>query len=166
MPTVARPSLAVLVAALAVTLAPKALTTSYTAGDDFARLDQDIVRRLRAQGFAVTRRTEIDRPATFYGVRGSCRVMIRHATDPGSFDRKYRQNAKSIGPVQYRIGSDRFVEAPLLRLWVRDTIQLSKLRLGLAGPRPTAVAIATSKACPPGAVSTDDLMIHGKKPSR
>lgn len=162
MPTAGKASLVLLLTALAATLAPKALTTSYTAREDLARLDDDIVRRLQDRGFAVTRRTEIERPPTFYAARGRCRVMIRHATAPGSFDRKYRQNAQAIGPLHYRIGRKRFASAPLLRLWFADTMQTSKLRLGLATARPAALAIATSQACPPDAVPTDDLMTHGQ----
>lgn len=160
--SVASLSAAFLVTALAVTLAPKALITDYAAGEDFVRLDEDIVRHLEDQGFAVTRRPEIGRPPTFYAAHGTCRIMIRHATAPGTYDRKYRQNAEHIGTLHYRIGRDRFDAPPLLHLWIADTLQASKLRLGLAGPRPAAIAIAHGADCPADAMATDDLMVYGK----
>jgi hypothetical protein len=153
-------SAALLLATLVVTLAPKAMFVSYRQEEDFARLDRDIARRLAEQGFKVTRRSEISRPPTFYARRDSCRVMIRQATDPASFDRKYRHNAKSIGALVYRIGSSRYHTPPLLRLWIADKWHVARMRLGYGTPRSPALAVAMSAACPPDAVPTTDLRIH------
>jgi hypothetical protein len=160
MRTVGKPSAVLLVAALAVTLAPKAMLTTYGREDDTARLADDLGQLLVAQGFAVTRREEIGRPPTFYASRVGCNVMIRQATDPNGYDRKYRQNAKAIGPVHYRIGSERFDEPPMLRMWIGDILHEAGIRIGLSGARAPALAVALSAACPPDALPTGNLRIY------
>lgn len=160
MPTVARPSVLLLAAVLAVTLAPKAMITTYGREDDTARLADDLGALLVAQGFAVTRREEIGRPPTFYAARAGCQVMIRQATDPNGYDRKYRQNAKAIGPVHYRIGSERFDTPPMLRMWIDDILHEAGIRVGLAGARAPALAVALGGACPPDALPTGELRIY------
>lgn len=158
--TAARLSAVLLVAALTATMVPKALLTEFNATEDQARLERDIARRLEDRGFSVTRRAEISRPATFYAQRADCRVMIRHATDPAGFDRKYRQNARAIGMLRYRIGSKSYDAPPLLDLWVAEKLHQAKIRLGIGDARAAALAIAMNADCPPDALSTDDLLIH------
>lgn len=160
MRTVARPDALLLVAALAVTLAPKAMLTTYGREDNTAQLDDDIGQLLVAQGFAVTRREEIERPPTFYASRSGCKVMIRQATDPNGMDRKYRHNARAIGPLHYRIGSERFDGPPMLRMWIGDILYEAGIRIGWAGGRAPALAVALNAACPPDALPTGDLRVY------
>lgn len=158
--TAGRFSAILLVAALAVTIAPKAMLTRFHASEDFARLDRDLARRLVDRGFSVMRREEYARPPTFYARRPDCRLVIRHATEPAGMDRKYRQNARATGPMHYRIGAERFDAPPLLSLWIADKLHHARVRLGIGGPRAPALAVAMSADCPPDALPTDDLLIY------
>jgi hypothetical protein len=160
MRTIGKPSLVLLAAALAVTLAPKAMLTTYGRHDDTARLADDLGALLADEGFAVERREEIGRPPSFYASRAGCVVMIRHASTPNGFDRKYRQNAQGIGPVHYRIGSERFDAPPMLRMWIGDILHEAAIRIGWADARVPALAVAMSDACPPDALPTGDLRLY------
>lgn len=160
MPITARRSAALLAVSLAATLGTKALSTEFNAAEDYARLDRDISRRLEEKGFAYTERKEVARPPTFYASRGDCRLVVRQATEPAGFDRKYRQNAQGTGPMHYRIGHERFENPPLLRLWIGDKLQQARIRLGFAAPRAPALAVAMSSDCPADALPTHDLLVH------
>jgi hypothetical protein len=160
MPTIGKPSLLLLVGALAATLAPKAMLTTYGRHDDTARLADDLGVLLATEGFAAERRAEIGRQPTFYARRGACTVMIRQATNPNGFDRKYRQNAQSIGPLHYRIGAERFDTPPMLRMWISKILHEAAIRIGWAGARVPALAVAMNDACSPGALPTGKLLLY------
>jgi len=166
MPSVARLSACLLATGLAATLGIKALANEFTANEDRDRLDRDIARALELHGFAYRQQPEIDRPATFYASRADCRLVIRQAYEPESFDRKYRQNARTTGPLHYRIAQQRFDSPPLLTLWINDMLHLARIRLGFTQPRAPALAVALSPTCPPDALPTDRLLIHPGSPDR
>jgi hypothetical protein len=152
-------SIALLLIASSATLGLKASFTDYNAIEDNPRLDRDVVALLRRDGFAVTTRIENQRPPTFYGERDGCRVMLRHATDPGSFGYNFRLRAAGIGPLRYRIGSAEFDEAPAMRLWVGELIARTWRSIGMGTARPAPVVIAVGAGCA-GAPDTTSLRIY------
>ncbi len=152
-------SVLILFAASVATLALKAAATNYRAGEDMPRLERDIATVLRAQGFEVTRQGQIGRPATFYGQRDDCRVLLRAATVPGSFDGNYRKLAAPIGPLSYRIFDDEYAEPPMMRLWWLNTIQTTRMRLGIATARRPALALAGSSECAERPLDTSTLRV-------
>lgn len=160
MPTVGKLSAALLFAAVAATLFPKALATNFNASEDVARLNRDIARRLDDSGFSILRRSEIVRSGTFYARRGDCRIVVRHAIDPHAYSGRYRQVTQPTGPLRYRIGKQVFAEPPLFGLWVRDKLHLARVRLGIASPRAAMLAIAMSPECSPDALRTHDLLVY------
>ena len=156
-----------LLAAVAVTLGLKAAVTNYRADEDMPRLERDIAATLVGQGFMITRKPQISRPASYFGVRGTCRVFLRTATAPGSLDGNYRELAAPIGPLRYRIAQADFALPPTMRLWWRDSIRTTQLRIGLSsGGRQPALVLAQSPACAIRPLVTSGLRVYPLREGR
>lgn len=166
MPTTGRLSAGLLVVALTASLLPKALATNFNAAEDVDRLNREIAQRLKERGFSVLRPAEIRRTGTFYAARGDCRVVVRAATDPHAFGSRYRQVTQAAGMLQYRIADDVYAVPPLFEMWIATKLHLTKIRLGIAGPRAAALAMALSEQCPADALPTHDLLIYPEEPRR
>jgi hypothetical protein len=132
---------------------------AHARSDSETKLDAQLVRNLRSQGFETTVRPIKYQSSIIYAARGSCRLAVRDARNAEAHVAVFAQNAASIGPVRYLYAGHVYAGHPSFAVRI-DRFEGRLLRLaGLKQPAHVPVAIASSPSCGGVDFGMDDVRL-------
>src|SRR5690348_15237773 len=112
--------------------------------------EQQLIGKLRAQGFSTSLTPRRYQSSVVYAERGGCRLSVRRARGDDAENAVYSREAASIGPVRYLYDGVRYASAPTLKIRI-GRLQTELLdRVGLAPNIHVPIALATSRGCGAG----------------
>jgi len=123
------------------------------------RVEQELLKKLRTQGFSTSLRPGKFQSPMVSGVRKACRISARDATAGTSAMVVYTRAARSIGPVRYLYEGETFERPPMIRMRIGKYENEFLGRIGVRAPLHIPIAVATSRECGGGSFGLADLSI-------
>lgn len=112
-----------------------------------SRVNDQLARALRSQGFSTTLSPKIYQSSVVLGQRGECHLSVRDAREGIQIATLFSRDASNIGPVRYLYRGTSTDTPPATSVWL-DRFQTKVLnRLGVLRRVPVPIALATSPGC-------------------
>jgi hypothetical protein len=127
--------------------------------DPAGQVQQQVVNRLRAQGFATrVQQLRIQTPI-IYATRGNCRLSVRDARTGAATASIFASDARQIGQIRYLYNGGAYAAPPNLQIQIGffETALLN--RAGMAPPLHVPLAVAKSPSCGASEFGLEDMLV-------
>ena len=110
-------------------------------------LEDELVDRLRSQGFSTSSLPKPNRSPIVLARRGVCVLSIRDARGGAAFHPIFTTDSRTIGPVRYLYRGQAFETVPTLAFRIGRLETEIFSRLGFNRSAPVPLALATTPGC-------------------